>query len=655
MTYLFDLLNTPLPDAVGLALLHFIWQGALIAGILALGLWMLRHHTPALRYNLSLAALLLMALLPVLTTVQLYEPPATSQSTLTSSSTQASKLLAPQSQIPPAHNTSPEMAGSHYQETVQSLFADWVAAIVLIWMMGVVFFAVRFTGGLYQVARTRRSSLQLNQPDILSAFQAVKIRLDISRKVNLRISTYINEPLLIGWLKPMILLPASMLTGYSTAQIESILAHELAHVRRHDFLVSVVQSCIETLLFYHPAIWWVSKQVRTEREQCCDDLAVAASANKLVYLQALSQLENQRMHRLTLALSAGGGELLARIKRLVEPTTLASNGQSTAALILMIFLASSMLFVACKDAPSMMEESVEAQTLILPPDLRQKVAANDIAGTISRLHEIRESGDENAQAIAEAVYYAAEQEDLRRNLMYVFAHLNTPAADEFLLQVVEQDEVVQVKRFALRAFSVRVSFQRARSSVIPSFDIEGYLNRLGQYPTITQTQIEGILTPLKGIVSNERHDTSVRSLALGLIGITNADPTFIQDIARQAIPDLLTVTAYRYHGNPSIASDGLLRIINSSTDEMAVRQAWSLIGRLATISHFPVLIERFTEEVKSFPESLSAQHMLNTLYNGLSVGERISVHPEIRTLLDELGPNHPQAEFLQRLLTRYQY
>lgn len=652
MTYLFDLLNTPLADAVGFALLHFIWQGALIAGMLALGLWVLRHHTPALRYNLALAALLLMALLPVWTTIQLYEPTAFTQTAPASSSGPASELLAPQSQTPAAYNTAPEVADVSYQHTLQSFFANTSSVIVLIWMLGVVFFAVRFAGGLYLIARIRRNSSPLDQPDILYAFRAMQNRIGVASHVGVRISAHIHAPLLIGWLKPMILLPASMLTGYSTAQVESILAHELAHVRRHDYLISVVQTCIETVLFYHPAVWWVSKQIRIEREQCCDDLAVAASANKLVYLQALSQLETQRM---TLALGAGDGELIARIKRLVEPAAIASKGQSTAALMLMVFLASSMLFAACKDAPSMMEESVEAQTLILPPDLRQMVAANDIAGTITRLHEIRESGDEDALAIAEAVYYAAEQEDLRRNLMYVFAHFNTPAADEFLLQVVERDEVVQVKQFALRAFSVRVHFPRAKSTVMPAYNIEGYLNYLSEYPTITQTQIETILTPLKGIVSNERHDVSIRSLALGLIGITNADQAFIQNIAQQTMPDLLRVTAYRYHENASEAVDGLINIADTSTDEVAAMQARISIADVATFAEFPTLFEKYANEAKAHSTIFYSQSILNTLYNKLSPGERISVHPEIRALRDELGPDHPQAEFLQRLLTRYQY
>lgn len=283
------------------------------------------------------------------------------------------------------------------------------------------------------------------------------------------------------------------------------------------------------------------------------------------------------------------------------------------------------------------------------------VAANDIAGTITRLHEIRESGDEDALALVEAVYYAAEQEDLRRNLMYVFAHINTPAADEFLLQVVERDEVVQVKRFALRAFSVRVHYLRPRSTVFPAYDIEGYLNRLGQYPTLSQSQIEAILRPLKGIVSNESHDVSIRSLALGLIGVTNADQAYIQDIATQAVPELLRLTAYRYHEHASEAVDGMLNIIETSTDERAIGQAWSSVGGLATVAEFPVLFELYTREVKSFPNSFIARNVLNTLYNKLSPGERISVHPQIRILVDELGPDHPQAEFLGRLLTRYQY
>src|SRR6185503_3583474 len=124
---------------------------------------------------------------------------------------------------------------------------------------------------------------------------------------------------MVGWVKPAVLLPAAALTGLSTVQLESLLAHELAHVRRHDYLVNLLQGLIETLLFYHPAVWWVSRQIRREREHCCDDIAVALCGDVKLYAGALAQLEELRGRVLEPALAATGGELLGRIRRLLQP------------------------------------------------------------------------------------------------------------------------------------------------------------------------------------------------------------------------------------------------------------------------------------------------------------------------------------------------
>ena len=124
-------------------------------------------------------------------------------------------------------------------------------------------------------------------------------------------------PTVIGWLRPVVLIPASCLTGLSTLQIEAIFCHELAHVRRHDYLVSVFRSVAEALLFYHPAVWWVSKQVRRERECCCDEIAVAMGGNVLAYAKALSYLEERRAAFPEFVLGANGGVLKMRMKRLL--------------------------------------------------------------------------------------------------------------------------------------------------------------------------------------------------------------------------------------------------------------------------------------------------------------------------------------------------
>jgi hypothetical protein len=135
--------------------------------------------------------------------------------------------------------------------------------------------------------------------------------------VRLLESALVRVPTVIGWLRPAILLPTCALTGLTPEQLEAVIAHEVAHIRRHDFLVNLLQTVVETLLFHHPVVWWLSHRIRTEREQCCDDLAVMVCGDALSYARALAQLEQLRAQAPTPALAASGGSLTSRVRRLV--------------------------------------------------------------------------------------------------------------------------------------------------------------------------------------------------------------------------------------------------------------------------------------------------------------------------------------------------
>jgi len=132
-------------------------------------------------------------------------------------------------------------------------------------------------------------------------------------------ATFVDSPVVVGWLQPVILLPVAALAGLTPEQVRAILAHELAHVRRHDAVVNVAQTVAETLLFYHPAVWWLSSRIRTEREHCCDDVALSVSGDAYAYASALAELESWRADRPTFALAATGGPLLRRVARVLAP------------------------------------------------------------------------------------------------------------------------------------------------------------------------------------------------------------------------------------------------------------------------------------------------------------------------------------------------
>ena len=209
---------------------------------------------------------------------------------------------------------------------------------VCIWMIGVLLLSARVAGGWMGVRKLKRgaSPADAELEDIVRRLQR---RLRVSAPVRLCTSAAVRVPTAIGWLRPYILLPVTALTGLSEAQIVAILAHELAHIRRNDYLVNSLQTVIETLLFYHPAVWWVGRQMRLEREHCCDDMAVAVCGSAFEYASALAEMEQIRDRIPAPALAATGGDLLGRIRRVLgredhRPRSL--GGVAAAALALSI-------------------------------------------------------------------------------------------------------------------------------------------------------------------------------------------------------------------------------------------------------------------------------------------------------------------------------
>ena len=215
--------------------------------------------------------------------------------------------------------------------------------VVCLWIAGVFLLSLRAAGGWMRAQRLKRRVLAASG-ELEEMMTRLKRRLSISGPVRLYTSAIVQVPTVIGWLRPYILLPVTAITGLSESQLRAILAHELAHIRRHDYLVNVLQTAVETLLFYHPAVWWVGKQMRVEREHCCDDIAVAVCGNAIEYAGALAELEQIRGRIPEPALAATGGELLGRIRRLLgqqpsEDSASRSLGTIAAAAALVLFIA----------------------------------------------------------------------------------------------------------------------------------------------------------------------------------------------------------------------------------------------------------------------------------------------------------------------------
>jgi beta-lactamase regulating signal transducer with metallopeptidase domain len=196
---------------------------------------------------------------------------------------------------------------------------EWLPRLVMAWLAGVVLLSLRLARRVAMASTLVTTGVQKVRSDVDAMVGRLAERLAIARAVRVVQSSLARVPAVVGWWRPVVVLPASIALGLAAADLEALLAHELAHVRRHDYLVNVLQSVVEVVFFYHPAAWWLSHRVRVEREFCCDDLAIAACGDRLRYASALRHLELLRRVD-AMALAATDGSLVARVRRILDGT-----------------------------------------------------------------------------------------------------------------------------------------------------------------------------------------------------------------------------------------------------------------------------------------------------------------------------------------------
>jgi len=308
-----EMLGNEFAQAAGWTLLHFLWQGCLIALLPFVVRTLSARQAARLRYGTACMALLLMAVSPPIT-FSLLQGRGVPAGGLVLNSERILDRLASGRWI---STTSLESFSPPWLEIIEAGVSPWLPWLIVAWLSGVFFLSLRLAGSFFYTQRLRRHRTVPTGTQWQEKLRRLCQQLQVKKTVLLLESACVQVPTVIGWLRPVILLPASTLTGLTAQQLEAILAHELAHIRRHDYLVNLLQTAVETLLFYHPAVWWVSKQMRMEREHCCDDLAVAVQGDALGYSRALAELETLRADGPQLALAANGGSLLARIERLL--------------------------------------------------------------------------------------------------------------------------------------------------------------------------------------------------------------------------------------------------------------------------------------------------------------------------------------------------
>ena len=282
---------------IGWSLIHFLWQGAVIA--LLLQVCLVGCRTAAARYRWLMGAMVLMLASP-LATMWLLSQPAAILPPLQDT------LFVPG--IPIAQDSAAVAAapsGIHFS----------VSWLVYGWLAGVTALSIRWLGGYVWLERARRGAEPLSEALAQRCHRLIR-HVGLSKPVQFAQSALLAVPMVVGWLKPVVLIPISTLTTLTPQQLDAVILHELAHVRRLDAFANLFQILVETLLFYHPAVWWVSHRIRIERENCCDDIAVGIAGDSFGYAMALTMLEAERAFP-TLAMAATGGALKNRVTRLL--------------------------------------------------------------------------------------------------------------------------------------------------------------------------------------------------------------------------------------------------------------------------------------------------------------------------------------------------
>ena len=302
-------------QALGWTLLHFCWQGAAIGLLYAVADRLTLRAPSSIRYAIAVGALALMPLMVALTFANEMQgvPALPSSAGIAAHGAVIQYGIA--EHVPHGLVQVAESRGGWMTSRAERLL-PWVDAA---WMLGVLLLATRAMGGWWQLQRVRGRAAGMIPARLEARFREIGDLLQIGREVTLRVSEEVISPMAMGIWRATVILPVSALMQLSEEELEAVLAHELGHIRRWDYVCNLMQTAVESALFFHPAVWWVSRAVRDRREVCCDEIAVESCTDAVVYARALLRLEEQRTTQLRLAVALEGqrGTLLGRVKRIL--------------------------------------------------------------------------------------------------------------------------------------------------------------------------------------------------------------------------------------------------------------------------------------------------------------------------------------------------
>ncbi len=514
-------MNAPAVETLGSALLHFLWQGTALALLLYLAISFTREAR--VRYGLAVCTLVLMALCPLATVAFLERAP----------------VMAAAPDSPPASIVLTNLSVA-WQTAPPATPLDWLTCLVWIWSSGVIIFGLRAFGGWIVLQRLRRTAQETISPLLLASCRRLEKRIGIARLVRYAHSEIVDVPAVVGWLRPVVLIPLSTMAGLSVEQLEAIVAHELAHIQRYDALVNLFQIAAETLLFYHPAVWWVNRLIRLERENCCDDIAVAVCGNAGEYARALTMLSG-KAPRAVWAMAANGGALKSRVSRLLGLRQIAPGIPRAGLAVLAVLCASCVVLAAGafkQESPAPQPPPAPA-----PPSAPADLLPPDVGSPDANLQEIdrqvkelerelkrKKSGIDNAEmrrqleaGMKQARAIARQAAELQRETRSAVADSPTEGQLAELQRMAREAAAL----YALQAAPVQQkSEERNEPSYIDSLESVG-LTKL-TVDDLISLKVQGVTADYVRQVKAAGFDPNVHDLiSMKVQGIT---PEYIRDI-----------------------------------------------------------------------------------------------------------------------------
>lgn len=322
-----DLFPKELVNSLGWTFIHSLWQGLLLFVILTILLVVFRRFSSSTKYNISVSFLFLFLASTVVTFSIVYEP------------TNTIVNLNPTSPSILDHSNTHEIISPEFKQTNINIldlaihkilqytsFKKFFPTVIGFWLLGITILSIKYLGSWIFIRKLRNQKVKPIDTYWENKCLQLGEKLRLSKKYIVRFSNTVTSPMVIGFFKPVILLPIKLITRLPEKQIEAILIHELAHIKRNDYLINIIQIIMEVVFFYHPAIWSISSRIRTERENCCDDFAVSITCETINYAEALVNIGNiEIQNNFGLAFAGNQHKLKLRVQRMFTDRTLIAD------------------------------------------------------------------------------------------------------------------------------------------------------------------------------------------------------------------------------------------------------------------------------------------------------------------------------------------